>query len=115
MILVVTYSVAARQTLRNVCTTHEEVVVRRLGRAALLAETELGAFLALRLREKHGNDVQLERTRQFNEFVSVPESVRAAARAYENRSTPSIPYAKFQSGTDHPHPRDLRGTTLDDW
>ncbi|WP_238478440.1 DUF7855 family protein [Natranaeroarchaeum sulfidigenes] len=112
MILVVTYSVGARQTLRNVCSAHEETIVRRLGRAALFEETELGAFLALRLREKHGCDVQVERTRPFNEFSLVPESVREAAQAYEARSTPSTSYAKFQSGTEHPHPRDLQGQTL---
>jgi len=112
VILVVTYSVAARQTLRNVCSAHEQTILRRLGRAALFDETALGAFLALRLREKHGCDVQVERTRPFNEFALVPESVRAAAAAYEARSTPSTSYAKFQSGTEHPHPRDLRGQEL---
>jgi len=112
VILVVTYSVPARQTLRNVCEAHEETIERRLGRAALFEETELAAFLALRLREKHGCDVQIERTRPFNEFALVSESVRDAARAYEARSTPSTPYVKFQSGTDHPHPRDLCGQEL---
>ncbi|MFB6154348.1 MAG: hypothetical protein ABEJ22_00515 [Haloferacaceae archaeon] len=112
MLLVVTYSRAARTTLRNVCRTHEEAVVRRFGRAALLAETELGAFLSLRLREKHGDDVQLERTRPLNEFEEVPAHVRTAAAAYESRESPSTPYAKFAAGTDHPDPEALRGRDL---
>ncbi|SNZ14852.1 hypothetical protein SAMN06269185_2277 [Natronoarchaeum philippinense] len=102
MILVVTYSRGARQTLRNVCQSHEDAVVRRFGRAVLFEASQLGAFLALRLRAKHGADVQLERTRPFNEFAAVPEPVRDAAAAYEDREHPSTPYAKFRSGTDHP-------------
>lgn len=112
MLLVVTYSQAARTTLRNVCRSHESAVVRRLGRAALLAETELGAFLALRLRAKHDGDVQIERTRPFNEFEAVPEPVREAAEAYEDRETASTPYAKFAAGTDHPDPASMRDTDL---
>lgn len=112
MILVVIYSVGARQTLRNVCEAHEDTVVRRFGRAALFRETQFGAFLALRLREKHGCDVQIERTRPFNEFLAVPDSVRAAARAYEDRSTPSTSYAKFQRHTEHPAPGELREREL---
>lgn len=108
MLLVVTYSQAARQTLRNACNAHEETVVRRFGRAALLEATAMGAFLALRLREKHGGDVQVERTAPFNEFESVPLAVREAARAYEARDEPSTPYAKFAAGTDHPSPASLR-------
>ncbi|MFB6109159.1 MAG: hypothetical protein ABEJ82_10045 [Haloplanus sp.] len=112
MILVVTYSRAARTTLRNVARSHESTVVRRFGRAALFAETEFGAFLALRLREKHGADVQLERTRPLNEFETVPESVRAAAEAYEDREAASTPYAKFAAGTDHPDPTEMRDSEL---
>jgi hypothetical protein len=108
VLLVVTYSRAARRTLRNVCRAHEDVVVRQFGRVALLAETAFAAFQALRLREKHGTDVQLERTRPFNEFEAVDESVRAAARAYENRETPSLPYAAFAADTDHPSPEEMR-------
>lgn len=104
MLLVITYSTAARQTLRNVCSSHEEAVVRRFGRAACFEATELGAFLALRLREKHGGDVQVERTEPFNEFASVPAEVREAASAYEDREAPSTPYAKFAAGSDHPDP-----------
>lgn len=114
MILVVTYSTAARQTLRNVCNLREGAVVRRFGRAALLADTELGAFLALRLRERHGADVQLERTRPFNEFVAVPETVRQAARAYEDRDSDRTPYDAFAAGTDHPDAERMANLPLDD-
>jgi len=112
VLLVITYSTGARQTLRNVCSHHEDAVVRRLGRAALVEETELGAFLALRLREKHGNDVQVARTRPFNEFRSVPEDVREAARAYERREAKATPYAKFAVGTDHPDPESMTDAEL---
>lgn len=108
VLLVVTYSRAARQTLRNVCTTYEETVVRRFGRAALFEATGLGAFLALRLREKHAGDVQIERTAPFNEYEAVADDVREAAAAYEDREHPSTPYAKFAAGTDHPDPDALR-------
>jgi hypothetical protein len=106
--LVVTYSTAARNSLRNVCRTHEDSVVRRFGRAALLEATEHGAFLALRLREKHPEDVQLERTEPFNEFRSVRDAVREAARAYESRSNPNTAYAKFAVDSPHPDPEELR-------
>lgn len=112
MLLVVTYSREARQTLRNVCSAHEETVVRRFGRAVLLEETEFGAFLALRLRSKHGQDVQIERTEPFNEFEAVPEAVREAARAYEDRDAASTPYRSFAAGTDHPDPEKLQDTEL---
>jgi hypothetical protein len=112
VLLVVTYSQSARATLRNVCASHGDAVVRRFGRAVLLADTELGAFLALRLREKHGDDVQVERTEPFNEFADAPESVREAARAYEARDAPSVPYAKFAVGRDHPAPEELADEPL---
>ncbi|WP_423743583.1 hypothetical protein V5735_11125 (plasmid) [Haladaptatus sp. SPP-AMP-3] len=112
MLLIITYSSGARQTLRNICTTHEECVVRRFGRVALLRQTELGAFLALRLYEKHGADVQLERTEPLNEFRDVPDAVREAAKAYENRERPSTPYDKFAVGTDHPAPDSMRNADL---
>lgn len=112
MLLVVTYSQAARTSLRNVCRTHEETVVRRLGRAALLDDTHHGAFLALRLREKHPDDVQVERTEPFNEFRDVPEAVRTAARAYERRPNPSTAYEKFAVGTAHPSPAELKRREL---
>lgn len=108
----VTFSKGARQTLRNVCESHGETVVRRLGRAALLAETELGAFLALRLREKHGEAVQVERTAPLNEFRDVPERVREAARDYERRESASTPYRTFAKGTDHPTAAEMEGSEL---
>lgn len=112
MLLVVTYSRSARTTLRNVCRSHEETVVRRFGRAALLEATEFGAFLALRLREKHPDDVQVERTLPLNEFADVPAAVREAASAYEDRDARSTPYPKFAAGTDHPDPETLRDSEL---
>ncbi|WP_411967708.1 hypothetical protein [Haloferax sp. YSSS75] len=112
MLLVVTYSQAARTTLRNICRTHEETVVRRLGRAALFEATELGAFLALRLREKHDGDVQIEQTTPFNEFAAAPEAVRAAAEAYESRESSATPYSKFAAGTDHPSAAEMRDREL---
>lgn len=112
MLLVVTYSRAARQALRNACRVHESIVVRRFGRAVLLEETELGAFIALRLRERHGADVQLERTEPLNEFADVPERVRAAASAYEAREHPSTPYSAFAAASHHPTTADLRETEL---
>ncbi|CAI50642.1 uncharacterized protein NP_5102A [Natronomonas pharaonis DSM 2160] len=112
MLLVVTYSTAARTSLRNVCRTHEESVIRRFGRAALLADTHHGAFLALRLREKHPDDVQLERTEPFNEFRDLPASVREAAEAYENRTEPATAYAKFAVDSPHPSPDELKRQEL---
>lgn len=112
VLLVVTYSRGARERLRNVCRTHESVVVRRFGRAALLEETEFGAFLACWLRAVHGADVQVERTEPLNEFEAVPESVRAAAEAYADRDAKSTPYGKFAAGTDHPDPERLKSSEL---
>lgn len=112
MLLVVTYSESARTALRNACRSHADHVVRRLGRAALLEATAYGAFLALRLREAHGGDVQIERTEPFNEFVEVDEDVREAARAYADRDAKATPYAAFASGTDHPDPERLKGREL---
>lgn len=112
MLLVVTYSREARSTLRNSCRAHEESVRRRFGRAALFEPTELGAFLALRLRERHGGDVQIERTEPLNEFADVPEAVRVAAEAYEERAHPNTPYEKFATGTDHPDPESMRTREL---
>ena len=112
MLLVVTYSRRARETLRNVCRSHEETVVRRFGRAALLRETEYGAFLACRLRERHAGDVQVERTEPFNEFSDAPDSVREAAVDYAQRDSPHTPYGRFAAGTDHPDADDMRGSEL---
>jgi len=112
VLLVITYSRAARGTLRNVTRAHEDCVVRHFGRAALLEATEFGAFQALRLREKHGPEVQVEWTEPFNEFERVREGVRRAARAYENREEAATPYAKFAAGRDLPDPEAMRGRDL---
>ena len=112
VLLVVTYSRAARTSLRNASRTHEDTIVRRFGRAALLEETEHGAFLALWLREKHPDDVQLERTEPFNEFRDVPTAVRAAAAAYEERNDRNVPYAKFAVDSPHPSPAALKDREL---
>ncbi|MFB6311259.1 MAG: hypothetical protein ABEH64_08790 [Salinirussus sp.] len=112
MLLVITYSRPARQALRNACNSHEEVVVRRFGRAALLKETEFGAFQAIRLREQFGGAVQVERTEEFNEFVTVRESVRAAATAYADREESSLPYRSFAAGTEHPAPEVMKESDL---
>jgi hypothetical protein len=112
VLLVIAYSRAARRTLRNACRAHEDSVVRRFGRAALLEGTEFAAFQALRLREKHGVEVQVEWTESFNEFDRVREEVRTAARAYERREEPATPYAKFAAGRDLPDPGTMRGREL---
>lgn len=112
MLLVVTYSTPARTGLRNACDGHPEQVRRRFGRAALLEPTAYGAFLALRLRAAYGDDVQVERTRPFNEFADVADEVREAATAYADRETPATPYAAFAAGTEHPDPETLKGREL---
>jgi len=112
VILVIAYSRHARQSLRNVCRAHEGVVVRQAGRVALFAETEFGGFQALRLREKHGEAVQVERTEPFNEFATLREPVREAAVAYEGRDTPAVPYERFAAGTDLPDPGQMKDEQL---
>ena len=112
MLLVIAYSSAARQKLRNTERAYPDAVRRRFGRVALFRETELGAFLALRLREREGGDVQLARTEPFNEFGDVPPSVREAAAAYADRESASTPYPKFAAGTDHPPVERLRDREL---
>lgn len=72
-----------------------------MGRAALLEESHHRAFLALRLREKHPDDIQVERTEPFNEYRDAPDAVREAAAAYEHRADANTPYAKFV--VDSPH------------
>jgi hypothetical protein len=113
VLLVIAYSRAARRDLRNVCRAHEETAVRQFGRAALFAETEFAGFHALRLQEKHGETIHIERTRPFNEFAALSEEVREAATAYENRETPSLPYAAFAAGTDHPDPDAMKNRDLE--
>ncbi|GGO03170.1 hypothetical protein [Haloarcula pellucida] len=111
MLLVVAHSRPARRDLRNVCRAHDDCVVRRFGRAALLSWTEFAAFQALRLHEKHGLDVQLERVVPF-EPADVPDHVQEAADTYEDRDHPSTPYARFASGRDLPAPDEMRGADL---
>lgn len=106
------YSRHARESLRNVCRAHEGVVVRQSGRIALLEETEFGAFQALRLREKHGDGIQVERTEPFNEFAAVRSAVREAARVYEDRDTPAVPYERFAAGEELPDPGSMRDAEL---
>lgn len=113
MLLAVTYSRAARATLRNLCRAHEDSVVERFGRAALFAPTEHGALLACRLRERHTDDVRVERTVPFNEFADVPDTVREAAVAYEREAPRHTPYRRFATGTEYPNPEQLRGRSLD--
>jgi len=113
MLFAVTYSRAARATLRNLCRAHEDSVVGRFGRAALFDATEHGALLACRLRERHADDVRVERTVPFNEFADVPDAVREAATAYEQEAPKHTPYGRFAAGTDHPNPDRLRERSLD--
>jgi len=112
VLLVVTYSRAARRTLRNARKTHDDTVVRHFGRAALLADSEFGAFLALRLQAEHGADVQIERTRPLNAPAEVPEAVQTAASAYADREHPSTPYAKFAVDSGHPAPEAMKDREL---
>jgi hypothetical protein len=112
MILVATFSRAARQALRNACRAHEDAVVRRFGRAALFEPTAFGAFLGLRLRERHGGDVLVERTAPLNEFDEELAGARAAAAAYESRESTSTPYAKFVAGRELPSKAAMRDQEL---
>lgn len=112
MLLVVAHAKDARQDLRNACTRHPEAVVRRFGRAVLLAETELGAFLALYLRERHGAAVQLERTRPLDPPRTIPARVHDAVITYANRTHPSIPYSTIAARDGLPTTADLHETEL---
>jgi hypothetical protein len=112
VLLVIAYSRGARTSLRNAARAHEDCVVRRLGRVVLFETTEFGAFQALRLREKHGEAIQIERTRPFNEFDAVRPAVREAARAYEGRDTPAVPYDRYADGRDLPPPEAMKGVEL---
>lgn len=111
MLLVVAHSREARASLRHACGAHGGTVVRRLGRAALLEATAYGAFLALRLRAKHGADVQVERTAPLLPDA-VPDDVGAAVDAYAERDHEATPYAKFAAGTDHPGPEAMKDREL---
>jgi hypothetical protein len=112
VLLVIAYSRRARQSLRNICRGHDDSVVRQFGRVALFEETEFGAFQVLRLREKHGMDIQIEQTIPFNEYESVRPAVRDAATAYEDRDSPSLPYETFRHETDHPDSAEMKDTSL---
>ncbi len=112
MLLVIAYSRRARQSLRNVCRGHDDSVVRQFGRVALFEATEFAAFQALRLREKHGVDIQVEQTVPFNEFQSVRPAVREAATAYESRETAALPYEQFRRDTAHPSPEEMKERSL---
>lgn len=101
----------ARQSLRNVCNAHPDAVKRRFGRAALFEDTERGALLALRLAEKHGIDVELERTSPLNPH-RLPDQIRHAARAYEQEAHPNTPYDKFAAGHEFPTLDELREQDL---
>lgn len=111
MLLVVSYSRPARRDLRNVCRSHENCVVHRFGRAALFSATEFGAFQALRLREKHGLAIQIERVEPF-EPTDVPQHVVDAARQYERREQPATPYERFAAGRELPAPETMREEPL---
>lgn len=111
MLLVVAHSRPARRDLRNVCRAHEACVIRRFGHAVLLSATEFAAFQALRLEEKHGIEIQLERVRSFAP-PDAPDRVREAAKAYEERDQPSTPYERFASGRELPSPAELREVEL---
>lgn len=112
VLLVVTYSRAARTALRNVCRIHDDVVVRRFGRAALFEATEFGAFQALRLQETHGADVQIERIEPFVPERDVPARVRSAASTYAAREHSSTSYAKFATNRDLPTTEDMKERQL---
>lgn len=112
MLLVIAYSRAARQSLRNVVRAHEDAVHHHFGRVALFAATEFGAFQALRLQHKHGEAIQLAKTEPFNEFAAVPAAVRDAAATYEARDTEAVPYASFATNEDVPSPDSMRGSPL---
>jgi len=112
VLLVVAHATDARQDLRNACTRNPEAVVRRFGRAVLLAETELGAFLALHLHDRHGPDVQLERTQPLDVDRTIPARVHDAVDAYANRQHPNTPYATVAERDDLPSTDDLHATDL---
>lgn len=112
VLLVVAHAKNARQDLRNACTRHPDAVVRRFGRAVLLDETELGAFLALHLHARHGPDVQLERTDPLDTENAVPDRVHDAVQAYAARSHPNTPYATIAARDDLPTARDLHDAEL---
>jgi hypothetical protein len=102
VLLVIAYSHGARQMLRNMSRHHAETVVDRFGRAALLADTALSGFLAVRLRTRFGDAVAIERTRPFNAHLDCRDAVRRAARAFEAREDRHVPYQVFAAGGSIP-------------
>lgn len=110
--LVVADSPKARETVRNVCKTHEDTVVRRFGRAILLEPTEFGAFLAFWLRQKHGDAVTVRATRPVDERRRRYRRASDAALAFANREHERTPYPKFAAGTEHPRPAEMRERTV---
>lgn len=112
MLLVIAYSRAARRDLRNVYRGHEDAVVRQFGRAALFEESGFAAFHVLRLREKHGRAIQVERTRPLDPARAVPDEVERAASSYAARESPSTPYGQFAAGRDLPDPETMKTTDL---
>lgn len=105
--LVIADSPKARETVRNVCNTHEDTVVRRFGRAVLLEPTEFGAFLAFWLRQKHGDTVRVRTTRPVAEGRQRYRRASDAALAFANREHERTPYPKFAVGTEHPQPVEM--------
>mgnify|MGYP007047123754 FL=1 len=98
--------------LRNMSRHHTETVVDRFGRAAVLADTALSGFLAVRLRTRFGDAVALERTRPFNEHVDCRSAVRQAARAFEAREDRHVPYQVFAAGAAVPTKAEMLGEPL---
>jgi hypothetical protein len=88
--------------LRNMNRHHAETVVDRFGRAAILADTALSGFLAVRLRCCYGDAVAVERTRPFNEHLDCAAAVREAACAFEAREDRHVPYQVFAAGEPVP-------------
>ena len=84
--------------LRNMSRHHRETVVDRFGRAAILGDTALSGFLAVRLRCRFGDAVAIERTRPFNEHIDCPAAVREAAAAFEAREDRHVPYQVCAAG-----------------
>ncbi|MFW5973958.1 MAG: hypothetical protein ACOCPZ_01080 [Natrialbaceae archaeon] len=103
---------SARRTLRNTCNAYEDAVVHRFGGAAAFEPTEFGAFLAFRLREKHGDAVRVVRTVPVDPQREPFRRAHEAAVAFERREHESTPYPKFASGTDHPQPEEMRDRDL---
>ncbi len=112
MLLAIAYSKSARETVRNMTQNYPEQIVHSHGRVVAFKETELSAFLVLRLRAKHGDSVLVHETETFNEFERVEKPIRDAARAYETRDKKHLPYHVFVAGTSHPTIEEMNTQTL---